>query len=678
MASKSLAAAIDWTRIYGSLGLGKETVASLQAFRKRHSEAQRVHSLYATQPTTVNIAHYRSVLKNQAVVDEAERILREFKPVSYDVNEHVKAIEAFEAKAVAKAEETSVKIDEELGNLQKTLANIEEARPFEDLTVEDVAQARPEIVKTVETMMKKGKFSVPGYKEKFGDLSMVGRDGRGLAGVLMEGGRTESEKRVESDLMGFGNHNHYYSGTSLSTHPHRRTVSSGVSGFTISAYTSPSPPPTSASPLVTPPIGSVEWVSIAVCVPKELPRLGLVVYQLCPAKFSRPHSPGIHNRKGAKGAEPKRGGGLDAFGQGHNRMADRDDEDYEGVQFGSGPGWSSNKKPRLRWNRFKWILFILNILLTIYTLTGLIFCLLTWFNVWTHADIVRVGNTTELILSTVAASFGLLTSVIGWSGILLNNRAFLAVYTLFLWITFGLLVAPGYVTYKKKTFNLEGKINAQWSTGIGLTGRLRIQNQLHCCGYFSPYVEATISQTCYSRSPLPGCKGEYLRFERKVLTSWYTVAFALVPLQLACMVGSLLCANHVTYRFGKGMMPKAYRLDLNSMAVIMDNYAQQLAEQYGDDVASEIMAVLARIFRLTRKATGQFAMPRPRPTTSPRSLVREDMVRSLTQAATTTSADKRPVSILSHLYKFTTAPRPSSAIDKLLNMTCVHRSSSPD
>ncbi|GAB1519044.1 hypothetical protein RhiTH_002110 [Rhizoctonia solani] len=569
MASKSLAAAIDWTRIYGSLGLGKETVASLQAFRKRHSEAQRVHSLYATQPTTVNIAHYRSVLKNQAVVDEAERILREFKPVSYDVNEHVKAIEAFEAKAVAKAEETSVKIDEELGNLQKTLANIEEARPFEDLMVEDVAQARPEIVKTVETMMKKGKFSVPGYKEKFGDLSMV-----------------------------------------LSTHPHRRTVSSGVSGFTISAYTSPSPPPTSASPLVTrtpilmagndlapPSAPFAKRQSVASngsaspsASQKNFRDSASLSINYVPAKFSRPHSPGIHNRKGAKGAEPKRGGGLDAFGQGHNRMADRDDEDYEGVQFGSGPGWSSNKKPRLRWNRFKWILFILNILLTIYTLTGLIFCLLTWFNVWTHADIVRVGNTTELILSTVAASFGLLTSVIGWSGILLNNRAFLAVYTLFLWITFGLLVAPGYVTYKKKTFNLEGKINAQWSTGIGLTGRLRIQNQLHCCGYFSPYVEATISQTCYSRSPLPGCKGEYLRFERKVLTSWYTVAFALVPLQLACMVGSLLCANHVTYRFGKGMMPKAYRLDLNSMAVIMDNYAQQLAEQYGDDVASEIMA----------------------------------------------------------------------------------------
>jgi len=37
-------------------------------------------------------------------------------------------------------------------------------------------------------------------------------------------------------------------------------------------------------------------------------------------------------------------------------------------------------------------------------------------------------------------------------------------------------------------------------------------------------------------------------------------------------------------------MPKAYRLSMNSMAVIMDNYASQLAEQYGADVATEALA----------------------------------------------------------------------------------------
>jgi len=137
---------------------------------------------------------------------------------------------------------------------------------------------------------------------------------------------------------------------------------------------------------------------------------------------------------------------------------------------------------------------------------------------------------------------------------------------------------------------LEGKLNKQWSQQLGPTGRLAIQNQLECCGYFSPFVLATVSQTCYARSILPGCKGLYMRYERIILRRWFTIAFSLVPLHLFVMVSALLCSNHVTYRFGKGMTPKAYRLDLSSMAIIMDNYANQLAEQYGGDVASEVVA----------------------------------------------------------------------------------------
>jgi hypothetical protein len=47
----------------------------------------------------------------------------------------VKAIEAFEAQAVKSAEETKGRVDAELADLEKTLKNIETARPFEDLTV---------------------------------------------------------------------------------------------------------------------------------------------------------------------------------------------------------------------------------------------------------------------------------------------------------------------------------------------------------------------------------------------------------------------------------------------------------------------------------------------------------------------------------------------------------------
>ena len=245
----------------------------------------------------------------------------------------------------------------------------------------------------------------------------------------------------------------------------------------------------------------------------------------------------------------------------------------------------------LRWNRFKWVLFFTNILvmtsrsysssrnwhtiqLTIYSLVGLLLCLMTWFNTFQRADIIRVGNRPELITSTIACILGIFTALIGWAGILLNNRSFLAVYTFLLWIVFIFILIPGYMAYKRRVFNLEGKVNEQWSQSLGAAGRLRIQNELECCGYFSPFVEATVSQTCYARSILPGCKLAYMAFERKALKRWYTSAFLLVPLHIAVMIAGLLCSNHVTYRFGKGMMPKVYRLTLTSMVIIMEGYAR--------------------------------------------------------------------------------------------------------
>lgn len=176
-------------------------------------------------------------------------------------------------------------------------------------------------------------------------------------------------------------------------------------------------------------------------------------------------------------------------------------------------------------------------------------------------------------VSTVAACLCLVTSLVGFAGVLLNNRAFLATFTFLCWLCFALLVVPGYVAYKKSAFNLEGKINYQWSRELGTDGRLRVQDQLRCCGYYSPYVEATVSATCYSRSNLPGCKGRFLRFQREVLVRWYTISFALVPVQLAIIIAGLLCSNHVTYRFTKGLTPKQYRLNLDSLAFVMDGYA---------------------------------------------------------------------------------------------------------
>lgn len=118
-----------------SLGLRGQTVSSLQAFKKRNEDARRKVQVLSSLPTTVDFSAYRSVLKNQAVIDEIEKRFKDFKPATYDVNRQLKAIDAFEVEAVKNAEATKQAVDLELKDLAATLKNIESARPFEDLTV---------------------------------------------------------------------------------------------------------------------------------------------------------------------------------------------------------------------------------------------------------------------------------------------------------------------------------------------------------------------------------------------------------------------------------------------------------------------------------------------------------------------------------------------------------------
>ncbi|CDS02088.1 hypothetical protein [Sporisorium scitamineum] len=93
------AAAVDLAKI-SNLGLGKNTLAQISAFRKRADDAKRQLAQLKQQTTEVDFAHYNKVLRNKDVVSQAQKILSEFKPVTYDVQAQLKAIDAFESKAV--------------------------------------------------------------------------------------------------------------------------------------------------------------------------------------------------------------------------------------------------------------------------------------------------------------------------------------------------------------------------------------------------------------------------------------------------------------------------------------------------------------------------------------------------------------------------------------------------
>jgi hypothetical protein len=75
----------------------------LSSFRKRAADARLQNSTYKSASTTIDFEHYRSILKNKDVVAEGEKLFKSFKPADYDVQAQLKAIAAFEGKAVSSA-----------------------------------------------------------------------------------------------------------------------------------------------------------------------------------------------------------------------------------------------------------------------------------------------------------------------------------------------------------------------------------------------------------------------------------------------------------------------------------------------------------------------------------------------------------------------------------------------
>jgi len=171
--SRTAAAKLDWSKLQSSLGLRGSTASSLQAFKKRNDDARRKLQVLKDEPQNVDFGHYRSLLKNTAVIDEIESHFKSFKPKTYDVNKQLKAIESFEQVAMKNAEETKGKVEVELRSLEKALGDIEGARPWEETTVEEVAKAAPEIDEYTEKLVKKGRWMPPGYLEKFPNLSVL-------------------------------------------------------------------------------------------------------------------------------------------------------------------------------------------------------------------------------------------------------------------------------------------------------------------------------------------------------------------------------------------------------------------------------------------------------------------------------------------------------------------------
>ncbi|KAG5644548.1 hypothetical protein DXG03_008203 [Asterophora parasitica] len=228
------------------------------------------------------------------------------------------------------------------------------------------------------------------------------------------------------------------------------------------------------------------------------------------------------------------------------------------------------------WTTFKWCLLLSVSSVFAYGAIGLVCAIMTWFRTWDGADVMNVAGNDILVIITLTAAILVFTALVGICGVLLNSRPIVALYAVLMWPALVSILAIGYGSYKRVTFSLDHKLNISWSQYYTPLDRLLVQDSLHCCGFYNPFHESTPSNRCYPRSPLPGCKGKLYRFECDHLATMWSAAFSVALLHIVNIFVALLCANHLTTTFGRGITPKQYRLSAKDVRADADKILREL------------------------------------------------------------------------------------------------------
>ncbi|KAG0255593.1 hypothetical protein DFQ27_006184 [Actinomortierella ambigua] len=181
-----------------------------------------------------------------------------------------------------------------------------------------------------------------------------------------------------------------------------------------------------------------------------------------------------------------------------------------------------------RWTRSKWMLILTVMIMMAYSIAGLV---------------ISVGFLTKLCLA--GSALGIVTGIIGTIGIWRENRVWLSVYNLLLWIAFVLYTAIGYVAFLRAKDFLRTNVQNEWLHEYTRQQRLLVQHELKCCGYYDATSAAAYDLRCFPGTVLFGCQHKYNMFEKNTLKDFWMTSFALVPVELFVMIAALLCSNHV-------------------------------------------------------------------------------------------------------------------------------------
>ncbi|KAF9360036.1 hypothetical protein BGX26_010686 [Mortierella sp. AD094] len=197
------------------------------------------------------------------------------------------------------------------------------------------------------------------------------------------------------------------------------------------------------------------------------------------------------------------------------------------------------------WTKSKWLLLFSTLLLLGYSCAVFGISLGYIVGNYEHAVVVMEFHGSLIYIALIGSTLGILTGLLGFVGIIKENRMLLSWYSILLWPVFALYISVGYIAFRRAKNHLRAHLRDEWVHKYTREQRLTVQRNLKCCGYQSATWYGEYDLRCFPMINLPGCEHKYNLYEEKLLTVCWTASFSLVPFQLFVMIVALLCSNHV-------------------------------------------------------------------------------------------------------------------------------------
>ena len=161
MSAKQVASnTLNWTKVLSKCSPNvRKTILETRA---HHEDLRRQISEIKQSMPKLDFGVYRQTLpKGMAkIVDDAESQLKAYKPPKIDVNSSIKELEQERDLKIQMSQEFIINLESRVDKLKSQLNKLENSKPVDEITVEDVYEIHPELREQIHDAIRNDHWAV--------------------------------------------------------------------------------------------------------------------------------------------------------------------------------------------------------------------------------------------------------------------------------------------------------------------------------------------------------------------------------------------------------------------------------------------------------------------------------------------------------------------------------------